>query len=105
MKGTCYSGIVYFPEHPEADMHGLIRVAVRTRCKLDACAKLQRADFPTSMNSFIVTHIWAESASHAEHVATERHYGELLACSLSTQYLKPENYKPIPRALLRRKRA
>ena len=105
MKGTCYSGIVYFPEHPEADMHGLIRVAVRTRGPLDVCDKLIRAGMPGSMAAFWHTRVWTESKSHAEIAATETHYGELLACSLATQYLKSENYKPIPRALLRRKRA
>ena len=30
MKGTVYTGIIYLPKHPQADMHGLLRCAVRT---------------------------------------------------------------------------
>ncbi len=100
-KGTVYSGIVYLPDHPDADLHGLLRVCIREASVSHAINKLD--------NSLIHTHclwtrkIWQESKSHAEAQATERHYGELLTCPLVSQYLRPENYKPIPKSLLRRK--
>ncbi len=95
-----YSGIVYFPDHPDSDLHGLLRVIVRVKSKLDVRELLDECELiiaPWGVK------IWQESKSHAEHQATERHYGELLACPLVSQYLKAENYKPIPKSLLRRK--
>ena len=99
-KGTVYSGIVYFPDHPDADLHGLIRIAIRAQSWLIVQDKLGEAEIPLIGLRW---KIWQESKSHTEHQATERRHGELLACPLVLQYLKPENYKPIPKSLLRRK--
>ena len=99
-KGTVYSGIVCMPDHPDADLHGLIRVVIRAISKLDVREKLDEFDIWMAPWH---SKIWQESKSHAEHQATERHYGELLACPLALQYLRPENYKPISKSLLRRK--
>ncbi len=99
-KGTVYSGIVYMPEHPFADLHGLIRLVIRTQSWMLVQDAMTEWGIPLIGLRW---KIWQESKSHAEHQATERHYGELLACPLALQYLKPENYKPIPKTLLRRK--
>ncbi len=101
-KGTVYSGIVYMPDHPDADLHGMIRVAVREATRSDVREKILRNGIEYHFSMWN-TGIWQESKSHAEAQATERHYGELLACPLVLQYLKAENYKPIPKSLLRRK--
>lgn len=101
-KGTVYSGIVWMPLHPDADLHGMLRVCIRDASFLEVRLKLERAGIPTAAGMQILR-VWQHSQSHAEHQATERHYGELLACPLVSQYLKPENYKPIPKSLLRRK--
>lgn len=100
-KGTVYSGIVWLPDHPDADLHGLIRVVIREASMLRVAAKLE--GIAVYNGGLYNANIWQESKSHAEHQATERHYGELLACPLVMQYLRPENYKPIPKSLLRRK--
>ncbi len=103
MKGTTYSGIVHFPEHPDADMHGLVRIVCRVKARYEFIFKLDRLGV-TSIGLFGAS-ILQESKSHAEQLATERRYGELLACPLVMQYLGPEKYKPIPKSLLRRKTA
>jgi hypothetical protein len=102
MKGTCYSGIVNLPEHPDADMHGLIRVAIRDRSTQAVVTKLEEAGI--RCKGLWGAYIWQESRSHAELVATEWHYGKLLACPITLQYISPDNYRPIPKDLLRGKR-
>ena len=100
MKGIVYSGIVYMPEHPDSDLHGLIRIAVRTR---GGWIEVRKKLTIVGLNSSLPPMIWQISKSHAEEQATDRNYGILLACPLALQYLKAENYKPIPKSLLRRK--
>jgi hypothetical protein len=94
MKGTCYSGIVFLPSHPLADMHGLLRACVRTRGRLQVGTLLDRAGI---MNhpSFWLTGMWCESKSAVEQHVTEKHYGEILVCSLVQAYLKPEVYEVV----------
>lgn len=103
MKGTTYSGIVHLPEHPDADMHGLIRIVCRTKTRMEFMDRICRAG--VRCTGLWDSQVFQESKSHAEQLATERHYGELLACPLVMQYLGPEKYKPIPKSLLRRKTA
>lgn len=93
MKGIVYSGIVYCAAHPLADMHGLLRVCVRTRNRLQVGTLLARHEIALHPSMWL-TGIWCESQSIAEQHATERHYSELLACSLPQQYLSPEVYQP-----------
>lgn len=102
MKGTCYSGIVHMPEHPDADMHGLIRVAIRDRSQQTVILKLEKAG--VAFKGLWTAGIWQASKSHAEMIATEWRYGEFLACPIVLQYMSPENYRPIPKSLLRGKR-
>lgn len=97
VKGTVYSGIAYMPQHPDADMHGLIRIVIRTRSWLAVRDKLDGL----GISDRCASNIWTESRSHVEQLATEGRYGEPLACPIVLAYLKPENYKPIPRSLLR----
>ncbi len=55
MKGTVYTGIVYLPKHPDADMHGLLRCAVRTKasaCSITRCSVA--ADLDGALNLPIV---------------------------------------------------
>jgi hypothetical protein len=105
VKGTTYSGIIYFPEHPDADMHGLLRIAVQCKAWIEIPAKLERYGHDMPILVLRNLGIWQESKSVAEQQATATRYGELLACPLVLQYLKAENYKPIPKSLLRRKQA
>lgn len=102
VKGITYSGIAHFPEHPDADLHGLVRLVIREANMILVAEKLNRAGI-SYMPALFATRVWQVSQSRAEEEATERHYGELLSCPIALQYLKPENYKPIPKSLLRRK--
>ena len=93
MKGTVYSGIVYAPDHPDADLHGLVRVCIRERSWDAVERKLERAFdcLAAPWNS----RIWQKSKSNAECLATEDHYGEILICPIVRQYLDPKYYKPL----------
>ena len=93
MKGTVYSGIVVAPDHPDADLHGLIRVCIRERSWEAVERKLERAFDPLAApwNS----RLWGQTKSNAEILATEGRYGELLACPLVLAYLDPKHYKPV----------
>jgi hypothetical protein len=94
MKGIVYSGIVYAPDHPDADLHGLIRACIRERSWIIARQKLVGA-FGGTASSLFNSKIWQVSKSHVESLATEKHYGEILACAIVRQYLDPKYYKPL----------
>ena len=91
-KGIVYSGIAYLPDHPDADLHGLVRACIRERSRLAAMQKLRRAGIPLVGSTNM---IWQQSASHVEQMATERHYGEILICPIVFQYLDANNYRPL----------
>ena len=96
MKGIVYSGIVYAPEHPDADLHGLVRAAIRERSWILARRSLER-EFGESQRFrwLLNSEAWTNSKSNAESLATEKHYGEILVCPIVRQYLDPKYYKPI----------
>jgi hypothetical protein len=98
MKGTVYTGVCYFPRHPQADMHGLVRCIVRT----SSLQKLQEAlavyDIPFHVLMFNEG-IWCESKSVVEKAVSETHYGEVMVCALSYQYLGGGHYETVPKGL------
>lgn len=94
MKGTTYSGIVHLPEHPDADLHGLVRVAIRDLSFLAVAERLSR-EFAINVTGGWNLKIWNASRSHVEELATERQFGVLLVCPLAKQYLDPAEYKPL----------
>lgn len=98
MKGTCYSGIVKLPDSPDADMHGLIRLAMREVSMTTALGKLRKAGI--QCGGLVLSGIFQESKSHAEQVATAQHYDKLLSCPIEKQYTTPDAYRPIPKRLL-----
>jgi hypothetical protein len=105
VKGTVFGGILHFPEHPDADMHGLVRCCIRTANKFQIAHHWKaygKKFYPTRefMSALDDGGTWQESQSHAEHVATETHYGELLVCPIVKAYLRPEEYRPVPKHLL-----
>ena len=97
-KGTTWAGVVYCPKHPEADMHGLLRGAVRTSSvlRLAEVIRLYDIDFHVM---WLRQGLWSESHSIAEIQATMRNYGVLLVCPLWCAYLGPERYQPMPKEL------
>lgn len=95
MKGTVFTGIIYFPQHPQADMHGQLRCIVRTSGITNLTSILRLYDIPFSPVLFNWS-IWTESKSMAEQTASEQHYGRALVCPTWQQYLAPEHYQPIP---------
>jgi hypothetical protein len=94
VKGTVYTGIIYFPQHPQADMHGQLRCVVRTSGITNLTSILRSYGIPFSPVLFNYS-IWTESVSVAEQTATEREYGRALVCATWAQYLSPEHYEPI----------
>jgi hypothetical protein len=100
MKGTVYSGIVCLSRHPNADVHGQLRCAVRTTGLTSLTSILRLFDISFSPILFNYG-IWCESKSQVEITATEKHYGEALVCPTWAQYLKVEDYQPIPEKLKR----
>ena len=89
-KGTVYGGVLYLPQHPYADIHGLLRAVMRTKGWRYVIMELER--FMLNPSVLIRNHIWAESGSAVEKIVTETHYGEMLVCPLVEAYLKPERY-------------
>jgi hypothetical protein len=97
-REAVYGGVVYFPIHPKADMHGLVRIIIRTKSTAAVHLALNSFCILTSA-SFWNCLIFQESKSAAEQKATEGHYGEVLVCSLAEAYLKPENYQRIGKGM------
>lgn len=98
-KGTVYTGIIYLPGHPKADLHGLLRCVVRTDRGMSHLTSILRTyDIPFSPVLFNWG-VWCESKSFAELNATENQYGRALVCPTWCQYLGPEHYLPIPETL------
>lgn len=98
MKGIVFSGIVYWPEHKHADIHGNLRVVIRTQYQLQVESILKRAGIKEFTPALFNRGIWQRSKSQVEIKATEDHYGEILTCPLVSAYLKPENYQLLPRS-------
>lgn len=94
MKGIVFSGIVYWPKHKHADIHGNLRIVIRTKYQLEIEAILARHKIPFHQSLFRAG-IWHRSQSQVEIAASEGHYGEILTCPLVLAYLKPENYIPL----------
>lgn len=96
MKGICYGGVLHFPLHPSADMHGLVRACVRVSSRLEIEPLLLSRGLPTIHQSHWLDGVWQESQSVAEQQATGQCYGQLLICKLAEQYLRVEAYEPLP---------
>ncbi len=103
MKGTVYSGIVFMPDHPSADLHGLVRVVLREINRMRVVEHLEAAGIRTV--GIWTTELWRVSNSHAEQQAAEAlPMGVLAACPLAKQYLSPEFYQAIPKSVLKKNR-
>lgn len=99
MKGKVYSGIIYLPNHPHADMHGQLRCIVRTEGGMMHLASILRAyDIPFSPMLFNLG-TWCESKSTIEQSVSEKFYGVAIVCPTWCQYLRPDNYRAIPESL------
>lgn len=97
-KGIVYGGVAYLPVHPQADMHGLVRIIVRTKSAAHASLALSSFAIPKPAQLFNCR-VWGESKSAAEQQATEGHYGEVLVCSLQEAYLNAAKYIRIPKGM------
>ena len=92
-KGTTYGGLLHWPEHPAADMHGLVRAVVRVRGRLQVARAVEQYGLIAPAPSLWLQGIWSESKSAAEIQATESRFGQLLVCPVSVQYLHAESYR------------
>jgi hypothetical protein len=95
MKGTLYGGIICKPDHPEADMHGLLRCIIRARSKQHVADALHCFGVTFDWFADFNSGVWSESKSAAEVQAAEGRYGIVLVCPLVQAYLRAENYKPL----------
>jgi len=96
MKGTVFGGVVYWPQHPDADMHGQLRCVIRCATRLHVRVALERHSIPYDDRVWILG-IWRESQSAAEKLAIEHDFGVLFTCPLRTAYLSSDNYQAVGR--------
>jgi len=83
-----WGGYCYFPDHPLADMHGIVRFCIRAKA-LQVRGALARY----GVNLFSLhSHYWSESKSHVEAEAAARNHGEVFFCSPTKAYLSPQEY-------------
>jgi len=94
MKGTCYGGVIYLPNHPDSDMNGLLRCVIRTKSWIyceQSIESLQSGYF--KVRALLEFRIWQPSNSAVEQLVSETHYGEILVCPLASAYISPDRYK------------
>lgn len=89
MKGICVGGIGRFPRHPAADMHGFVRIVCRARDWQAVAHIFERYDIRGIHGG-----MFEISKSQLEQMVSAQHYGELLVCPLTGQYLEAANYEP-----------
>lgn len=104
MNGTVYSGIVHIPQHPDADMHGLLRLTVRCRSRLHLSQIIRNQGIVHFPNSAWQSGIWQDSKSAVEQAVTSDQFGVLFTCRLIDQYVRVDVYHPMQRES-RRKQA
>lgn len=105
MKGSVYGGVLYLPQHPYADIHGLVRAVMRTKSWAYVSLALEQLNV-VNPSLMLRNGIWGQSGSAVEKMVTETHYGEMLVCPLVEAYLKPEHYQRLlPESLLPRETA
>jgi hypothetical protein len=93
MKGFVFGGVLYMPDHPAADIHGLVRGCIRTRTWLQA-EELLTARGIQRTHALWSLGFWRQSQSAVEILISQQHYGELLVCPLVEAYLNAAHYKP-----------
>jgi hypothetical protein len=92
MKGSVYGGVLYLPQHPYADIHGLVRAVMRTKSPTFVSLALEQLNVVNPSLMFR-NGIWGESGSAVEKLVTEGHYGEMLVCPLVSAYLDAAKYE------------
>jgi len=92
MKGSVYGGVLYLPQHPYADIHGLVRAVMRTKSWAYVSLALEQLGVvnPALM---LRNGIWGQSGSAVEKGVTESHYGCLMVCPLVEAYINAAKYE------------
>jgi len=83
-------GFCYFPEHPLADLHGIVRFAVKTRSAITAQGHLSR--YGVALNPRELNRTWSESKSHVEIEVTGPCYGDVFFCPPGQAYIHSKYY-------------
>lgn len=91
---TVYGGYCYFPEHPNADMHGIVRFSVRASSPTDAIWQLGRYGIligHTTLNKF-----WGPTKSTVEQEVCAGHHASVFFCSPTFAYTQTDFYRCDP---------
>lgn len=91
MKDTVYGGYCYFPEHPLADLHGIVRFSIKTDHPLSAEAALAKYGVQLIPRSY--GKIWGPSKSRVEQEVTSPDYGHVYFCRPALAYTHPSHYQ------------
>ena len=92
MKGSVYGGVLYLPQHPFADIHGLVRAVMRTKSWGYVSLTLEQLNV-VNPSLMLRNGIWGQSGSAVEKLVTEGHYGEMLVCPLVEAYINAAKYE------------
>ena len=92
MKGSVYGGVLYLPQHPAADIHGLVRAVMRTKSWAYVNMALEQLNV-VNPSLMLRNGIWGQSGSAVEKMVTEGHYGEMMVCPLVSAYLDAAKYE------------
>ena len=92
MKGSVYGGVLYLPQHPYADIHGLVRAVMRTKSWTYVSMALEELNV-LNPSLMLRNGMWGQSGSAVEKIVTETHYGQMLVCPLVEAYLNAGKYE------------
>lgn len=88
---SVWGGFCHFPDHPLADLHGVVRFCIRTTSPYrvrDALAK-----YGVDLNPREIHKTWGASKSHTEAAVTRLNFGEVYFCSVVHSYLDISVYR------------
>lgn len=101
---SVYGGYCHFPEHPQADMHGIVRFCVRASSPSDVIWQLGRYDVMIGHSTLNRT--WGVSKSAIEREVCETKHACVFFCSPALAYLYADKYFHNPELMANnRKRA
>lgn len=88
---TVYGGYCYFPSHPMADLHGIIRFCIRVHSHLSVYTQMDK--YGVDLNPRERGKTWGPSNSIVESEVTAQNYGDVYFSSVASAYLSADLYK------------
>lgn len=84
MNPVVYGGYCHFPDHPQSDLHGIVRFCVKTSSPYRVREALLK--YGVDLNPRELNRTWGPTKSIIESDAASQRYGEVYFCNVSQAY-------------------